>query len=372
VLWSTSALGLTVFRGSVAGLCAPLPTLRLVLADVGARLGVDAGRYSFHRSGLSPPAPCRFNRRTHNAELAAFGDWGYSTNSRVRGISLIDRAVDMETNIHIEKSGNLEAWLRKQPPEVAAVIAVRLGLRVLPFVVDEPTEGRFSAQQRRQIISAFRYAAIGRLATKHPSRALDVVATAINSVAPSRMLTAGAAVGEASSSASALLRVALGGASAHAPATCAVYAARLASQLEADAFWKSISADIAWIDANGDPFDLLDRPMWLDSNPPDASPEPYLSRWHLMRTALDYEDESWKVWTGWYQDRLGGALSEPDEIEYFRLTLVPNAAIKANDTSDEGQRQWQQEINTNLTLLRNDARKANRIVAKYITDSNSA
>src|ERR1043165_512616 len=106
----------------------------------------------------------------------------------------------MATNIHLEKAGHLEAWLLKRPPQIAAIIAVRLGLRMLPFVVAEPAEGRYSAQQRREIISAFRYAAMGRLAAKHPSRALDAVCTVINSVSPARMLSSGAAIREASSS----------------------------------------------------------------------------------------------------------------------------------------------------------------------------
>jgi hypothetical protein len=168
----------------------------------------------------------------------------------------------------------------------------------------------------------------------------------------------------------ALLDVHIGGACARAPASRAVYAAKLASTSHLDPvdFWKAISADIAWIEAGRDPFDLLDKSIWFDRNPPDAVPEPYLSCWNLMRTALDDEDESWKVWTGWYQDRLGCAQPEPDDMEYFRLTLVPNAAVKVKDTSPEGRRRWQQEIETNRTLLRNDARKANRIVAKYIAD----
>ena len=30
-----------------------------ILADACARLGADVVRYSFHRSGLAPPTPCR-------------------------------------------------------------------------------------------------------------------------------------------------------------------------------------------------------------------------------------------------------------------------------------------------------------------------
>jgi hypothetical protein len=49
-----------VFRGSVAGLCTPLPTLRHCWRTARGR----CGSLFLHRGGLSPLTPCRFNRRT--------------------------------------------------------------------------------------------------------------------------------------------------------------------------------------------------------------------------------------------------------------------------------------------------------------------
>jgi hypothetical protein len=276
----------------------------------------------------------------------------------------------METKTHEQKVSQLnelKTWLRKRPPVVSAVIASRFGLRVLPFVVDEPTEGRFSARQLRQIISSFRYTAWGRLLAKRPSRALDAVDVALNSVAPRSGSAAKAAIFEAYAAASSLVDAGRGGFFADIPASRAGYAAVIAASVaEYDAFWEPVAADVAWIEAGKEPLDLLERPMGLDRPPPHAAPEPFLSRWSLMRSALEREDKSWKVWTVWYQDRLDGSPSPPDDMEYFRVTLIENAAVKANDTSDEGRRLWQQEVDANMTLLRNSARKANRIVAKYI------
>ena len=48
-----------LFRGSMAGLCAPLPTLRPPLAERNARLGADVVRYSFIVADFHHPAPCR-------------------------------------------------------------------------------------------------------------------------------------------------------------------------------------------------------------------------------------------------------------------------------------------------------------------------
>src|SRR5499427_9830160 len=58
------------FRGSMAGLCTPLPALR---GRPRGRLRTARGRCGsllLHRGGLSPPTPCRFHRRTQNRNLA--------------------------------------------------------------------------------------------------------------------------------------------------------------------------------------------------------------------------------------------------------------------------------------------------------------
>jgi hypothetical protein len=49
-----------VFRGSMAGLCTPLPMLRHCWRTARGR----CGSLLLHRRGLSPLTPCRFNRRT--------------------------------------------------------------------------------------------------------------------------------------------------------------------------------------------------------------------------------------------------------------------------------------------------------------------
>ena len=55
-----------VFRGSMGGLCTPLPTLRHCWRTARGR----CGSLLLHRSGLSPPTPCRFNRRTERFKLS--------------------------------------------------------------------------------------------------------------------------------------------------------------------------------------------------------------------------------------------------------------------------------------------------------------
>src|SRR5262249_37237776 len=53
-----------LFRGSMAGLCTPLPTLRLYLHRNLRTARGRCGSLLLHRGGLSPPTPRRFHRRT--------------------------------------------------------------------------------------------------------------------------------------------------------------------------------------------------------------------------------------------------------------------------------------------------------------------
>ena len=73
--WTASASEARFFRGSMAGLHAPLSTLR---ARPRSRPRMTRGRCGsllLHRSGLAPPTPCRFNRRTHANPARAIPSW---------------------------------------------------------------------------------------------------------------------------------------------------------------------------------------------------------------------------------------------------------------------------------------------------------
>src|SRR3954466_1913763 len=58
--------GCSSFRGSMAGLCAPLPTLRRHPRECQRTAQGRCGSLLLHRGGLSPPTPCRSSRRTEN------------------------------------------------------------------------------------------------------------------------------------------------------------------------------------------------------------------------------------------------------------------------------------------------------------------
>src|SRR4051812_32524819 len=66
VLSSTSASGLRTFRGSMAGLCAPLPTLRRHPRRCRRMTRGQCGSLHLHCKRLSLSTLCRFRRRTDN------------------------------------------------------------------------------------------------------------------------------------------------------------------------------------------------------------------------------------------------------------------------------------------------------------------
>src|SRR3954467_8079714 len=59
---------LSSFRGSMAGLCAPLPTLRRHPRECQRTARGRCGSLLLHRGGLSPPTPCRSSRRTEGLD----------------------------------------------------------------------------------------------------------------------------------------------------------------------------------------------------------------------------------------------------------------------------------------------------------------
>ncbi|OHV23815.1 hypothetical protein BBJ66_26965 [Rhizobium sp. RSm-3] len=281
----------------------------------------------------------------------------------------IDPAIKAEADRLRAKADELKAWLLAHPPQVAAVIATRVGFRALPFVIAITPKGRFGKKERHQIIAAFRYLALARLSAMSPGTALNETCTALNTVAPTSGNAAKATIVEASFAAVALAQVKGSGAGAAAmhPASDASYVVRLASCIIDTGWpWHAVETDLAWIEAGGRPISLLNERLWLDRKPSDNPPEPNHTTWHRLRSILISDDASWKIWTDWYESCVTGQPPQSDEIEYFRLTLVHNAHVKARDNSQAGQHLWRQAMNSNHKLLQNDARKANRLVEKFI------
>lgn len=284
----------------------------------------------------------------------------------------IDPAIKAEAARIRAKSDELNAWFLTHPPQVAAVIATRLAFRTLPFVIADTFEGEFGKKERHQIATAFRYLALASLSARSPSAALYDTCTAINTVAPKSGNTATATIVEASFAAVTLALVKDRARAATDVAARASHAVQLSLfETGKESPWGAVATDMAWIEAGGHSISLLSQRLWLDRHSSDNPPEPSETRWNRLRSILISDDASWKVWATWYEDRMTGTPSQSDEIEYFRLTLVRDAHVKVRDSSQAGQHLWRQDLEANQKLLRNDARKANRLVEKFILETGS-
>jgi len=244
-----------------------------------------------------------------------------------------------------------------------------VGLRVLPFVVPETVGGALTMKERHRIVTAFRYLALTRLSLTSPDYALYETCTVINTVAPRTGNAAEAVIHEASAPAMAFVNTRHGDVRVDIVFLDAINAASSATVIDGAGLpWDEIARDRDYIDAGNNWFTLLNQNLWSGTDGVDNAPEPHRACWHSMRSALDSDDPSWKIWTDWYQDRLAGVPPQSDKIEYFRLTLIPNGHVKARDTSKEGRLLWKKEIEEKLKLFRNDARKANRLMQTFLRE----
>jgi len=267
------------------------------------------------------------------------------------------------------KKDELRAWFLKHPPQVAAVIAMRVGLRALPFVVSEAVGGTLTMKERHRIVTAFRYLSLTRLSLTTPDYALYETCTVINTVAPRTGNAAEAVIHGACTSAMTIVNTRDGDVRVDVVFLDAINSAVWATAVDGAGLpWDEIARDRDYIDAGNNWFTLLNQRLWLGVDGVDNAPEPHRACWHSMRSALDSDDPSWQIWTDWYEDRLAGVPVQSDEIEYFRLTLIPNGHVKARNPSKEGRLLWKKEIEEKLPVFRNDARKANRLMQTFLRE----
>lgn len=285
----------------------------------------------------------------------------------------LDPALKAEAQKNLAKANEMQAWFLTKPPEVAAVIGLRTGLRLLPFILAGTPDGQFEKKERHRVVMAFRYLALARLCATSHSVAFNRACTALNSVAHRTGTSVTASIKEGCSAAFALLPPHSTPEIMHrSVAVRAAYSLRIAAAIFLASDWQlrwgQTEVDREWVDGGGSASELQRKRLWLDQSPFNNLPEPHLTAWKELRQVLENDDPSWRVWASWYEDRLAGKLPDPDEIELFRVTLIPDAHLKARDSSKEGERLWKEEMESKHKLLRNDPRKSNRVVERFIAD----
>jgi hypothetical protein len=210
------------------------------------------------------------------------------------------------------KSGKaLEEWLETQPREVSVIIAARAALRVLPFAARElPAQdvARFGA-----LISAlFRATALARVAAKYPTRANELAAAGAFAAAYA-FAASTASTDRAAAAAAFAADAADADANAYNSAATSARAAATATPL--GAAWAAFSSDAKFLSRGGVVEALADIPLWPRGTAPDV-----VDLWGQLKAALP-PNEEWEIWTRWYDERLGGALSRGEAYELVFATV---------------------------------------------------
>ena len=252
----------------------------------------------------------------------------------------------------------VEHWLNgiepaQQRREVAAVLATRALLRVLPLLGQELTH---RAQQRDRILSdvalpCFRAAALTWFLAKFPSRrvrlssAADDSATYAYKAADTALSLriaafASAQVARAASSAADIAGDigdfgAIAALAANTIATAPGAAEATNAIISSATAYADASADAEMIDSGGSAAELAGEPLW-----PDGAPGAVTDAWRTLKSATPRRNEGWEVLSEWYEARIDADAAHPpiEALEIARSTIpdemwrrgprVVNAEIK--------------------------------------------
>lgn len=224
----------------------------------------------------------------------------------------------------IRNREELEAWLRKQPREVAVAFAARAALRVLPVLQRAHGQAGGAVFFGDIVLPVFRAAGVTWVAVKYPTQVTGLAAAADSAEAARAAAAASADTVDARRASTVAFAAVL---AVHATVLAAVVAASNAAT-SADnaalaasdpAFWSAVSGDATRIEEEKDSASIIAcSPLW-----PNGQPEELASLWKDMKAALRAEKQDWDVWTDWYEDRLDGRVR--DEQRELAYVLIEDA-----------------------------------------------
>jgi hypothetical protein len=205
-------------------------------------------------------------------------------------------------------SEELAAWLKQRQPGDRCLVASRIALRALPLLTSRIARAKGSDLPGViEVFKAAQVAWLGNGPAFHEASALaSSAAEALSRSAPTlgRSSTAAWNVGGAAYIAARCVQRDL----LENPEQALAYAleaeeasgrAELAASAE-----MAVELDAEVLDSGRD---LRDAPLWLIEEPKWVAPS-----WERITGRLRDRHENWHVWTGWYEERLGGAPSDWD------------------------------------------------------------
>ncbi|WP_135079621.1 hypothetical protein [Terasakiella sp. SH-1] len=235
----------------------------------------------------------------------------------------------------VRNQEELQEWLVGRGRWVAAGLAARIGLRVLPklelMVSLAPTKN-----STLLLLPVFRALAVPWIASSRPSDGPEFSAAGDIAAASSRK-----AAGDGRTIARALARTkskdygetgraraavadAAAAAAKAAVRTAIVSAIRTVHRALATGVdvWPEINRDIALLEDGAQIEQVMNRPLWGED-----MPEELKVNWQSLKQSLLALDEDWWVWTQWYEDRLeGGAKPNGRSLIYHlekERALIP-------------------------------------------------
>jgi hypothetical protein len=215
------------------------------------------------------------------------------------------------SEIDFGNSDERERWLRAQPVEVAMVIAARAALRAVPGLSLARGSAGSRLTRRRMILRVFRAVDAAWAVSAFPGRRDALTNVARKALSGMSDLQATTAERAAAYALAALLA-----SSTDVPArasTAIGYALDMAAergQLAFDGMLDAIETDANLLRERFRPVAIAASQLWRN-RPPDW----VLESWEELKQALIAENESWHVWSLWYEARLfGHVIQEPLEV----------------------------------------------------------
>lgn len=217
--------------------------------------------------------------------------------------------------VKIGSPPELQDWLEGKPPQLAAAIASRIALRVLPLALERPATLQDAAT--RSTARVFRANAISRSARSYPG--LKIAAAAAANAAARAAANANARTYAATNVALAARAAARAAAAAVGnvanSTTYSASAAARASDAAADRemLLEALGQDCSlWTGDERSIVAILARPLW-----PRGAVSPFAREWDEFRNRND-SARLWSNWIAWYERRLKGGRGEwglPAEAE---------------------------------------------------------